>query len=145
MAEAKEGDTVKVHYKGTLQDGTVFDDSRDREPLEFTIGAGEIITGFEDVVIGMEPGEELTAEVDAEDAYGERHDELVASVNRDEMPDDLDPQVGQRLEMQDKNGESMILAVSDVDDSTVTLDANHPLAGEDLVFGIELLEIVDAS
>jgi FKBP-type peptidyl-prolyl cis-trans isomerase 2 len=145
MAGAKEGDTVKVHYKGTLQDGTVFDDSHDREPLEFTIGAGEIIPGFEDAVIGMEPGEEATAEVDAEDAYGERHDELVASVSRDELPDDLDLQVGQRLEMQDKNGESMILAVSDVDDSTVTLDANHPLAGEDLVFGIELLEIVDAS
>ena len=144
MVEAKQGDTVKVHYKGTLEDGTVFDDSHDREPLEFTIGDGDIIPGFEDAVVGMEPGEEQTAEIESDDAYGPRRDDLVASVDRDELPDDLDPEVGQNLELQQENGESMVLTVKDIDESSVTLDGNHPLAGKDLTFGIELVDIEDS-
>ena len=141
MAEAQEGDTVKVHYKGTLQDGTVFEDSHEREPLEFTLGEQEVIPPFEEAVEGMEPGESKTTEIGSDNAYGPHRDDLVAAISRDELPDNLDPQVGQRLELQQENGQSMPVTVTETDESTVTLDGNHPLAGEDLTFEIELVDI----
>lgn len=141
MADAQQGDTVKVHYKGMLQDGTVFDDSADREPLEFTIGNGEIIPGFEEAVVGMSPGESQTVELASDEAYGPHRDDLVAAVSRSELPDDLDPEVGQRLEIQQRDGQSMVVKVTEVDESTITLDGNHPLAGQDLTFEIELVDI----
>ena len=141
MAEAQQGDTVKVHYKGSLQDGTVFDDSHDREPLEFTIGDQEVIPGFEEAVVGMEPGDSKTTQISSDDAYGAHRDELVTSVDRDNLPEDMDPQVGQRLEVQQQNGQPIPVTVTNTDDSTITLDGNHPLAGEDLTFEIELLHL----
>lgn len=143
MAEAQQGDTVKVHYKGTLEDGSVFDDSHDREPLEFTIGGGEIIPGFEEAVVGMEPGDTKTTEISSENAYGPHREDLVASVSRNELPEDLDPEVGQRLQIQQENGQSMVVEVTETGESDVTLDGNHPLAGEDLTFKIELVDIED--
>lgn len=141
MAEAQEGDAVKVHYKGTLTDGTVFDDSHDRGPLEFTIGEGEIIPGFEKAVTGMSPGETRSAEIPADEAYGEEREELVATIGRSEFPDDVEPEVGQRLEIRQEEGPPLVVTVTEVAESEVTLNGNHPLAGEDLNFEIELLEI----
>jgi peptidylprolyl isomerase len=141
MAEAQEGDAVKVHYKGTLTDGTVFDDSHDRGPLEFTIGEGEIIPGFEKAVTGMSPGETRSAEIPADEAYGEEREELVATIDRSEFPDDVEPEVGQRLEIRQEEGPPLVVTVTEVAESEVTLNGNHPLAGEDLNFEIELLEI----
>ncbi len=142
MSQAKSGDRVRVHYTGTLADGTQFDSSRDREPLEFTLGEGQIIDGFEQTVIGMEPGETRTAELGPGDAYGERRDELLVDVDRGELPDDLDPQVGQTLQLRDDEGRSFVVHVAEVGDDSIKLDANHPLAGHDLQFEIELVEIV---
>lgn len=141
MAEAQEGDAVKVHYKGTLTDGTVFDDSHDRGPLEFTIGEGEIIPGFEKAVTGMSPGETRSAEIPADEAYGQEREELVATIDRSEFPDDVEPEVGQRLEIRQEEGPPLVVTVTEVAESEVTLNGNHPLAGEDLNFEIELLEI----
>ncbi len=141
MAEAQEGDAVKVHYKGTLTDGTVFDDSHDRGPLEFTIGEGEIIPGFEKAVTGMSPGETRSAEIPADEAYGEEREDLVATIDRSEFPDDVEPEVGQRLEIRQEEGPPLVVTVTEVGESEVTLNGNHPLAGEDLNFEIELLEI----
>ncbi len=141
MADAQIGDAVKVHYKGTLTDGTVFDDSRQRGPLEFTIGEGELIPGFEEAVTGMSPGETRSADVPAEKAYGEHREEMVASIDRSELPEDMEIEVGQRLEIQQQDGPPLVVTVTEVDESSVILDGNHPLAGEDLSFEIELLEI----
>lgn len=142
MAEAQSGDTVKVHYKGTLENGEVFDESRDREPLEFTIGEEQVIPGFEDAVEGMSPGETCEKTIKSENAYGEKRDDLVADVEREELPDDMDPDVGQHLQMQQQGGQTLNVVVVDQDDSSITVDANHPLAGHDLTFEIELMEIV---
>jgi FKBP-type peptidyl-prolyl cis-trans isomerase 2 len=141
MAQAKNGDTVRVHYTGKLEDGTVFDSSQDSEPLEFTIGEGEVIPGFENAVVGMEPGQKKTVTIPAEEAYGFRHDELMATVDRDQFPEEVTPEVGQQYEMQRDDGETFIMTVTDITDNEVTLDANHPLAGEDLTFELELMEI----
>lgn len=140
--EAGVGDTVKVHYTGKLQDGTVFDSSLEREPLEFTIGQGEVITGFEHALIGMKVGSSLTVTIQAEYAYGPYYDDLVFEVPRSRLPQDLEPQVGQILSSQDETG-TWNATVIEVSESTVTLDANHPLAGKDLIFEIELVEIVE--
>ena len=142
MAEAKQGDTVHVHYTGKLDDGTVFDSSIDREPLEFTLGQGQVIPGFEEAVEGMNPGESKTATIAAAQAYGTHREEMVVSVNRSELPPHLDLAVGQQLEIRQPQGDSIVVRVSEVSESTVTLDANHPLAGEDLTFEIQLVEIV---
>lgn len=142
MSEAKEGDTVKVHYTGKLEDGTVFDSSEGRDPIEFTIGHRQVITGFELAVIGMNPGEAKTATVSAADAYGPRYDEMVVSVERDQFPAHLDPQVGQRLQIRQAQGQSITVTVTDVSESNITLDGNHPLAGKDLTFDIQLQEIL---
>ncbi|NLX03986.1 MAG: peptidylprolyl isomerase [Phycisphaerae bacterium] len=141
MAQAKEGDTVKVHYTGKLKDGTVFDQSAGKEPLEFTIGEGRVIPGFEEAVKGMEPGQSKTVEVSSEEAYGPRRDEMILQVDRSRLPEDLDPEVGQQLQSHQENGQTVILTVTDVSEQEVTLDANHPLAGQDLQFEIELVEI----
>lgn len=142
MAQAKQGDTVKVHYTGKFEDGTVFDTSMNREPLEFTIGEGQLIPGFEKAVVGMEPGQSLTTEVPAEEAYGPYDEEMLLVVGKDQFPTDVDPQVDQQLQVRQADGRTFVVRVTDVSDSEVTLDANHPLAGEDLTFEIELLEIV---
>jgi FKBP-type peptidyl-prolyl cis-trans isomerase 2 len=141
LDKAKQGDTVKVHYAGKLEDGTVFDNSLTREPLEFTIGQEQVIPGFEEAVVGMEPGESKTAKVGPEQAYGPYREEMLVQVERGQLPDDLEPQVGQHLQMIRGDGQLIIVRVAEVADGTVTLDANHPLAGQELTFDIELVEI----
>ena len=138
---ANDGDTVKVHYTGTLEDGTVFDTSREREPLEFTLGEGAIIPGFEETVKGLQVGQTKTAAIPAEEAYGPHHDELVMAVGQDELPEGLNPAVGQQLQLQKTDGETLVVVVTDVSETTITIDANHPLAGKNLTFEIELVEI----
>lgn len=142
MAQAKEGDTVRVHYTGKLEDGTVFDTSSERAPMEFTIGEGEIIPGFEQAVIGMEPGETKTARIPPEEAYGPHRDDMTLTVERDQFPADINPEPGQQLQIQQSGGRVAIVTVSDVSESTVTLDANHPLAGQPLTFDIQLVDII---
>ncbi len=141
MAEATKGDTVKVHYTGKLQDDTVFDSSREREPLEFELGKGQMIPGFEAAVTGMEPGEEKSIHIPAEQAYGPRRDDMMVTVKKEEFPADVDPRVGQQLQVKRENGHVFNVVVADVQGSSVVLDANHPLAGKDLYFDIELVEI----
>jgi peptidylprolyl isomerase len=139
--KAKSGDTVKVHYTGKLEDGTVFDSSVEDEPLEFTLGSGMLIPGFKQAVVGMEPGESKVEKITAEQAYGPYMPEMVMQVDRDTIPADFEPEVGQQLEIQRSSGEIIPVVITDVSDATVTLDANHPLAGMDLIFEIQLLEI----
>lgn len=141
MATAKTGDTVRVHYVGQLVDGTVFDQSEEDEPLEFTIGEGDLIPGFEQMIIGMETGQSRTETIPADQAYGARDEELILRVERDSIPEDIVPEVGQELEIQQDDGTAFSVIIIDVDDEVVTLDGNHPLAGQDLVFKIELLDI----
>jgi len=140
-AMAKDGDTVKVHYTGTLGDGTTFDTSVEREPLEFTLGAGQVIPGFEEAVIGMQVGQSKTVTIPSEEAYGPHSDELIMVVERDQLPEGLDPEVGQQLQTQGADGRTTIVVVTEVSETTITVDANHPLAGKDLTFEIELVEI----
>ena len=142
MAQAKTGDTVRVHFTGRLDDGTIFGSSVGLEPLEFTIGKGEIIEGFEAGVVGVSPGEKKTVTVAPEAAYGPHRDEMVIQISRADFPPDLEPVVGQQLQMQHSDGGSVVVVVTDVSESTVTLDGNHPLAGRELTFEIELLEIL---
>ncbi len=142
MAEARTSDTVRVHYTGRLEDGTVFDSSLQREPLEFTLGEGQVIPGFETGVMGMAPGESKTIEIDAENAYGPYRDDMLLAVDRGQFPENIEPAVGQRLQIRQPDGETMLVTVSEVGDSQVTLDANHPLAGKSLIFDVQLVEIV---
>ncbi|MEX2527142.1 MAG: peptidylprolyl isomerase [Gemmatimonadota bacterium] len=141
MAKAVEGNTVRVHYTGTLQDGTVFDTSRKREPIEFTLGGGQVIPGFDEAVSGMTVGEKETATIPADQAYGPRQDELVLTVPRSNLPDGLSPEPGDQLQMTTQDGQAVPVKVAEVQDDAVILDANHPLAGEDLTFELELVEI----
>lgn len=140
MSGAKQGDKVKVHYTGRLKDGTVFDSSENREPLEFTLGNGQMIPGFEKAVDGMDVGEERTAEIVADEAYGQRQDNMVVNVPKEQVPPDIKPEVGQQLAI-NREGQNIPVVVADVTESEVILDANHPLAGKDLVFEIKLVEI----
>ena len=142
MAEAKNGDTVKVHYTGKLEDGTVFDTSIERDPLQFTIGEGQVIPGFEQAVAGMNPGESKTTKVPEDKAYGPRRKEMVLVVDRNQFPVDLKPKVGQQLQSRQADGRTIRVTVTEVSESSVTLDANHPLAGKDLTFDVQLVEIV---
>jgi len=142
MVKAKNGDTVTVHYTGRLEDGTVFDSSANRDPLEFTLGEGLLIPGFEQAVLGMSPGESKTAEVSADQAYGPHREEMVVEIDRQEFPPHFQPEVGQQLQMPQSEGRTIRLIVAAVSEQKVTLDANHPLAGRDLTFDIQLLEIV---
>ncbi|MCL5037863.1 MAG: peptidylprolyl isomerase [Chloroflexi bacterium] len=141
MAQAKQGDTVKVHYTGKLDDGTVFDTSENREPLEFIIGEGQIIPGFEEVVIGMSVGEKKTGKIPPEKAYGPRREEAVVEVPKSQFPSNVEPEVGQQLQISQENGQTFIVEVAEITDDMIKLDANHPLAGKDLNFDIELVEI----
>jgi peptidylprolyl isomerase len=142
MAQAKEGDTVRIHYTGKLGDERVFDSSAQRDPLEFTLGEGRVIPGFEQGVLGMEVGEERTITIPSDQAYGERRPDMVAQLSRDVLPDELEPQVGQQLEMRQNDGQKFVVTVTDISDERITVDGNHPLAGEDLTFELALVEIV---
>jgi FKBP-type peptidyl-prolyl cis-trans isomerase 2 len=141
MTQAKHGDTVKVHYTGRFDDGQVFDSSSGREPLQFTIGQGQIIPGFEAAVVGMVPGQTKTEKIPSDQAYGNHDENMVAEIERKFVPEGLNPEIGQELEMEHPNGETIPVIVTNVNESHVTIDANHPLAGKDLTFDIELLEI----
>ncbi len=141
MAQAKQGDTVAIHYTGTLTDGTVFDSSRTRDPLVFTLGTGQVIPGFDQGVLGMQPGEDKTITIPADQAYGPRRDELVLEVDRDQMPPDLPLEVGQQYQMEQPDGQAVIVTVQDVSSDVVTFDANHPLAGQNLTFDLNLVSI----
>ncbi len=141
MAEAKQGDAVVVHYVGTLVDGTEFDTSRETDPLEFTIGEGEVIPGFEQAVVGMNPGEQKTVTIACDDAYGPHQEELVAQVPRSQLPQDLALEVGRQFEVSQDDGSTFLVVVSALEGEDVALDANHPLAGQELTFEIELMEI----
>lgn len=141
MAQAKVGDKVEVHYTGKLDDGTVFDSSEGKDPLEFTIGENEVIPGFDDAVVGMNPGETKTVKIPTEQAYGPHRAEMVLSVGKERLPDDLDLYVGQRLKVPQEDGGVFVVRITEITDANVTLDANHPLAGEDLTFELELVKV----
>ena len=141
MAAAKKGDNVKIHYKGTLQDGTVFDSSEGREPLGFTLGGGQVIPGFDEAVMGMSEGESKNVTIPVDKAYGPRNDELVLPVPLSQVPADLKPEVGQQLQMGGPNGQPVMVKIVDITDEHIMLDANPPLAGEDLIFDLELVAI----
>lgn len=141
MQQAKRGDTVHVHYKGTLDDGSVFDSSEGSEPIVFTLGAGEVIPGFEQAIEGMATGEKKTQHIPAEQAYGERRDELVFTVAREQMPEGTDVEVGDMLRVGFPDGSSAAVQVAGIEAGGVTLDANHPLAGKNLTFELELVAI----
>jgi peptidylprolyl isomerase len=141
-AAAKNGDTVQVNYTGKLADGTVFDSSIGREPLEFTLGEGQMIPGFEKAVLGMKVGEKKTVTIPVDEAYGPHRDDLIVEVPREKLPSDLTPEVGQQLVMTRPDGAKMIVTITSVSDNSVMIDANHPLAGKDLTFEIELVKIL---
>lgn len=145
MSQAKIGDTVQVHYKGTLDDGTVFDSSEGRQPLQFTLGQSQVIPGFEQGLIGMEPGQSRTIRVASEQGYGPRQDDRVLTVPRDQIPGHIQPQVGQMLEVRQPGGQGIPVRITEVDDARVTLDANHPLAGKTLHFDVQVRTIRKAS
>lgn len=142
MAQAAIGDTVHIHYNGKLRDGTVFDTSEGREPLQFTIGQNTIIPKLEESIVGMETGDTATVEIAADDAYGPHRPDAVQTVERSMIPPHIDVTVGTQLQATAQNGQTVVLTVMEADDSSVTLDGNHPLAGEDLIFEIEVVEIV---
>lgn len=141
MSKAKDGDTVKVHYTGTLENGEVFDTSQEREPLEFQLGQGQLIPGFEKAVIGMSEGDSTTVDIPSDEAYGEVREDLVITVPKDQLPDDVEPQVGMQLQVNQQNGQPIPVRITEIKDEELVLDANHPLAGKDLTFEIELLEV----
>lgn len=141
MTQAKNGDTVKIHYTGTLADGSVFDSSEGRDPLAFTLGSGQVIPGFEEAVTGMAVDEKKNVTIPADKAYGDRNDELLINVPRDQVPEDIEPEEGQRLQMQGPQNQPVVVVVAEVTDEHIILDANPPLAGKDLTFDIELVEI----
>jgi peptidylprolyl isomerase len=142
MAQAKKGDTVKIHYTGRLGDEEVFDSSANREPLEFRLGEGKIIPGFEEAVVGMAPGESKTVKISPDKAYGPHRKELVADVERSRVPDNLKLDVGRHVQIRQPNGGVIQAKVTSISESKVTLDANHPLAGKELTFDVKLVEIV---
>lgn len=142
MTTAQQGHTVHIHYSGSLEDGTVFDSSAGRDPLSFTIGSGQVIPGFEQAVIGMTVDEKKNVTIPVDKAYGPRNEELVITVPRDQVPPDLNPEVGQKLQMQGPGNTPVVVAVTEVAEEHIKLDANPPLAGKDLIFDIELVKIV---
>lgn len=141
MTQAKSGDTVRIHYTGTLDDGTEFDSSRGREPLEFAVGGGQVIPGFDAAVEGMAVGESKSVTIEPDQAYGPRHEQLVQEVPRSALPDDLEASVGMQLQSQAPDGRVMTFVVAAVADESITVDGNHPLAGQPLTFDIELVAI----
>lgn len=145
MQKVKSGDKVKVHYHGRLEDGTTFDSSAGREPLEFEVGSGLVIKGFDDGVMGMGVGEKRTINIPVDEAYGPKDPERMVEFPKANFPPDMKPEVGMRLNMTGGHGEVIPVVIAEVGEDTVLLDANHPLAGEPLIFDIELVEIVGGS
>ncbi|MCH2448630.1 MAG: peptidylprolyl isomerase [Gracilimonas sp.] len=143
MSKVKDGDTVKVHYTGKLEDGSVFDSSVERDPLEITLGEGKLIPGFEKAVVGLEVGDKTTASIESTDAYGDRREDLELSIERNQLPEDIEPQVGMQLQLNQPNGQPVPVQITKVEDENIMIDANHPLAGKDLTFDIELVDIVN--
>ncbi len=141
MEAVKNGDKVKVHYHGRLRNGETFDSSDGREPLEFTVGSGQVIKGFDQGVTGMQPGDKKTVEINVGDAYGEKQDEMLIEFPRNQFPDDMKPEEGMQLMMNNGAGQSFPVTVAEVRDDSLLLDANHPLAGQDLIFDLELVSI----
>lgn len=141
MSQATDGNTVKIHYTGTLEDGSQFDSSEGREPLEFTIGSGQVIVGFDNACRGMAIGDKKTVNLPPEEAYGEHNPEMVAEVERSMMPDDLEPEIGMPMHATGPNGEMLNFVIIEFTDETVTVDGNPPLAGKALTFEIEMVEI----
>lgn len=141
MSQAKSGDTVKIHYTGTLDDGTQFDSSSGRDPLQFTLGSGQVIPGFEKAVEGMAVGDSKTVNIPPEQAYGPRHDQMIQEVPKTALPDDLEPVEGMALQAQGQDGKVVNLTVTAVQDDSITVDGNHPLAGKALNFDIKLVDI----
>lgn len=141
MSQAKAGDTVSMHYSGKLSDGTKFDSSEGRDPLEFQVGKGQIIPGLDDAMVGMAVGEKKTVKIEPEQAYGPRDPERVQAVPREQFPDDIPTEPGTQLQMQTPDGQTVPVMVADASDTEVTLDANHPLAGQELTFDVEIVKI----
>ena len=141
MQQVKNGDTVRVHYHGKLTDGSTFDSSEGRDPLEFTVGAGQVIKGFDDAMVNMAVGEKKTVQIPVDHAYGQRNDDMMMEYPKSEFPADMAPAVGMELHMSDNSGNVFPVVIAEVKEESVLLDANHPLAGEDLTFEIELVSI----
>ncbi len=141
MSHAEKGSKIKVHYTGKLDDGTVFDTSAERDPLEFTLGEGRLIRGFEEAVTGMKVGETKTVTISADDAYGQHRPELQRRVPKEQFPENIDPQVGLFLNIRQPDGGVLEAVITEVSDEAVVIDANHPLAGRDLTFEIEVVDI----
>ncbi len=141
MSQVKENDTVKVHYTGKLADGQVFDSSEGKEPIEFTLGQGQLIPGFEKGLIDMKINEKKTINIPKDEAYGEPREELVQEVEKSQLPEEIKPEVGMGLVSKTPDGREMNLVVAEVKDETIVVDGNHPLAGKDLIFDLEVVEI----
>ena len=141
MSQAKAGDKVKVHYTGKLENGDVFDSSQGREPLEFTLGQGMVIPGFDEGISGMEVGQKKSLTIEPAQAYGDRREDLEVMIKKNVIPEDIDPKVGLQLQMQNPDGQMINVVITEVNDDDVKLDANHPLAGKTLIFDVELVEI----
>jgi FKBP-type peptidyl-prolyl cis-trans isomerase 2 len=141
MQQVKNGDTIKVHYHGRLENGETFDSSEGREPLEFEVGSGMVIKGFDEGVMGMAVGDKKTLRIPVDDAYGPKNEEMIIEFPKDRFPDDMQAEVGMPLTMSDGSGQNFRVIIKEVKDDSVVLDANHPLAGEDLTFDLELVEI----
>lgn len=142
MQTVKQGDTVRVHYHGRLTNGDTFDSSEGRQPLEFTVGAGMVIKGFDNGVVDMKIGDKKTLQIPVDDAYGPKNQEMIMDFPRTSVPEDMKPEIGMDLQMSNQEGQTFPVKVVGVTDEFITLDANHPLAGEPLTFDIELVEIV---
>lgn len=145
MTIAATGDIVRIHYSGRLVDGTQFDSSEGRAPLEFTLGGGQVIRGLEAHVTGMETGAKSTVTIPVDEAYGPRRDEAIQQLDRAKVPQGIDLQIGTQLQARTSDGGMLPITVVGMDDTSVTVDANHPLAGQDLVFDVELVEVVKAA
>ena len=141
MSQVKQNDTVKVHYTGKLVDGQVFDTSEGKEPIEFTLGLGQLIPGFEKGLLDMKVNERKTIHIPKEEAYGEPRAELVQEVEKSQLPEEITPEVGMGLVSKTPDGQEMNLVVSEVKENTIVVDGNHPLAGKDLIFDLEVVEI----
>lgn len=141
MTKAKKGDIVKVHYTGKFEDGTVFHSTTEKDPLKFTIGGNQVLPGFEQAVVGMNPGESKTAKLTADEGFGPRRNDMIVQVERERFPKHTEPKVGQQYQVPQADGQNSLVTIIDVSEKHVTLDGNHPLAGKDLVFDIQLVEI----
>jgi peptidylprolyl isomerase len=145
MQQVQNGDKIRVHYHGKLRSGETFDSSNGREPLEFTVGSGQVIKGFDEGVKGMQVGDKKTVEIPVGEAYGEKQQEMMIEFPKEQFPADMNPEVGMQLMMSDGSGQQFPVTVAEVKENSVVLDANHPLAGQDLIFDLELVSIEPVS